>query len=94
MINAIILKMSELHFKMDVPPAFVDILGEIDQVQMVLVAGGLNDFERRVNQEYARVAGDQALFWLIEDTWHLGGYKTHPEEYSRMMLEFFGDALK
>jgi len=93
-VNAMILKMSEFHFKMKAPPAFVDILGEIDQVRMVFVAGGLNDFEKRVNQGYAGITGDNAEFWLIEDAWHLGGYQTHPEEYRRRMLDFFNNALK
>lgn len=94
LINALILKIDEIHIRRKAPPAFIELLPELDHVKMVLVAGGLDDFERRVNQQYARVIGENAQFWLIEEAWHVGGAAVIPEEYRQRMVDYFAAALK
>lgn len=93
-INALILKMAEIHFGRSAPPAFVDILAELDQTKMTIIAGGLDDFENRVSQKYASVIGSNAEVWLIENAWHVGGSMVIPDEYSQRMLEFFDTSLE
>jgi pimeloyl-ACP methyl ester carboxylesterase len=93
-INALIYKMAEIHFGRSAPPAFVDILTELDQTKISIVAGGLDDFENRVSQKYAGAIGANAKVWLIENAWHVGGPMVIPDEYSQRMLEFFDTSLE
>ena len=86
--------MAEIHLGRPAPPAFVQILAELDRPEMVIIAGGLDDFEHRVSQKYASVVGANAQIWLIEDAWHVGGPAIIPDEYSRRMLEFFKTSLE
>jgi hypothetical protein len=72
----------------------VQILAELDCPKMVIVAGGLDDFESRVSQKYAGVVTSNTELWLIKDAWHLGGPTVTPDEYSRRMLEFFETSLE
>lgn len=94
LINGLILKMAELHLGRPAPPAFVEILAELDRPPMVIVVGGLQDFEYRVGKKYERVVGDDAQVWLIEDAWHLGGPAVIPDDYSQRMLDFFETSLE
>ena len=94
LINALILKMAEIHLGRSAPPAFVQILVELDHPKIVIIAGGLDDFEHRVSQKYAGVVGANEQIWLIEDAWHMGGPMAIPDEYSRRMLEFFETSLE
>jgi pimeloyl-ACP methyl ester carboxylesterase len=94
LINALILKMAEIHLGLSAPRAFVHILPELDQVQITIVASGLDDFENRVNQKYARVIGPNAQVWLIENAGHVGGSSVIPDEYRQRMLEFFEVSLE
>ena len=91
--NSMIYKMAEIHLNLSAPPAFIDILPELDQIRMTIIAGGLDDFENRVSQKYASVIGSNAEVWLIENAWHVGGPVIVPEEYSGRMLEFFETTL-
>jgi pimeloyl-ACP methyl ester carboxylesterase len=94
LINALILKMAEIRLWRSAPPAFVQILTELDRPHMVIVAGGLEDFENRVSQKYASVVAANAEIWLIEDAWHVGGPSVRPDEYRRRMVEFFETSLE
>jgi hypothetical protein len=94
LINGLILRMAELHLGRPAPPAFVDILAELDHPPMVIVVGGLLDFEYRVGKKYEGVVGDNAQVWLIEDGYHLSGPSVVPDEYSRRMLGFFETSLE
>lgn len=92
-INRLILKMAEIRLGQPAPPAFTSIIRELDQPRMVLVAGAQDDFERRVNQRYADIAGSKAQVWIIPDAGHVGGLAAHPVEYTRRMLAFFQATL-
>jgi uncharacterized protein len=91
LINALILKSAQWYLGLNAPPAFVDILADpdLDHVNMVIVAGGLDDFESRVSQKYAQAAGENAQVWLIDGAWHVGGQVVAPEDYAQRMLAFF-----
>jgi hypothetical protein len=93
LINNMILKMAELHLKQSAPPPYIEILPELDDLPLVLVAGGLDDFERRANQQYAAVVRENAEAWIIEDAWHVGGPRTIPDAYRQRMLTFFEESL-
>jgi len=88
-INRMILKMVEIHLKRPAPPAFIQILADLNAPPIVLVAGGLDDFERRANLQYASILNENAQVWLIDSAWHCGGPVVVPEEYSQRMLKFF-----
>jgi pimeloyl-ACP methyl ester carboxylesterase len=93
LINALILKMAEIHLSRAAPPAFVEILPRLDRPQIVLVGAGQQPFEERITQKYAGLTGPNAQVWLIEEAYHTGGPITRPAEYRERMLAFFGDAL-
>ena len=94
LINALALKMAEIHLGRPAPPAFVQILAELDHPKIVIVTSGLDDFEYRVNQKYAGLVGANTRLWFIENAWHVGGPGVIPDEYSRQMLEFFRTSLE
>jgi hypothetical protein len=92
-INGLILKMAEIRLGRPAPPAFMQILAGRDHPPLVIVASGLDDFERRVSQKYAPIVGPNAQVWLIADAWHLGGLVVAPEAYRQRMLAFFEAAF-
>ena len=59
----------------------------------MIVAGGRDDFERRVSRKYAEVVGPNGQVWLIDEAGHVGGPAVSPEEYRRRMVTFFDTAL-
>lgn len=91
--NGLVLMMAEIHLGAPWPPAFRQILAELDQPSVFIVAAGQDDFERRVNQNYAGLLGANTQLWLIEAAGHLGGPMIMPDEYERRMLAFFAAAL-
>jgi pimeloyl-ACP methyl ester carboxylesterase len=93
LINALILKMAEFHLGRSAPPAFVQILADLDRPPLVIIASGMDDFERRVSHNYAGVIGSNAQLWLIEEAGHVGGPAVFPDEYSQRMLTFFHATL-
>lgn len=93
LINGIMLRMAELHLDMRSPPPFVEILTSLDAPAVTLVAGGLDDFERRVNEKYSRLVGGSAEVWMIPQAWHVGGPLVIPEIYTQRMLGFFNENL-
>ena len=60
----------------------MEILSHLEQPNMVIIAGGLDDFESRVSEKYAQAIGANAHVWLIEDAWHVSGPVVVPEEYA------------
>ena len=93
-INLMILNAAEIRLGQSAPPAYIDILAELEELPLVLVAGGLDDFERRVTQKYAEVLNDNAQVWIIEDAPHVGGLFVRPDEYSQRMLVFFEESFE
>jgi pimeloyl-ACP methyl ester carboxylesterase len=93
LINACILRMAEFHLGRPAPPSFTYMLAELDHPPMVIVAGELADFERRVSRGYADAAGENVQVWRIEQAGHVGGPSVIPDEYGRRMLEFFESSL-
>ena len=94
LMNALILKMAEFHTGRPSPPAFAQILPALQKPQIMLVAGGRDDFEKRVNHKYAELSGPNVQFWFIEDAFHTAGPRLIPDEYSQKMLDFFAQALE
>lgn len=92
-LNAMILKMAEIQLGELLPPAFGQILPELDHTPMMLVSAGLDDYENRMSKYYARVHGSNEEIWLIENAWHTGGPAVVPDEYRRRMLAFFQAAF-
>jgi len=94
LINAMIFKMMEFRLGRVAPPAFTQILSEMDQPPITIVAGELNDFEKRVNQKYAQVIQPTTRIWMIENAQHVGGPGIIPGEYRQRMLELFRGAFE
>jgi hypothetical protein len=93
LINAMIWKMAEVYYGESAAPPFVEILAAIDEPELTIVAGVLDDFEYRVSKKFVEVTGENAHIWQIENAWHVAGPVVVPEEYSRRMLEFFESTL-
>jgi uncharacterized protein len=89
LINKMILAMSELYYHQPVPAAFSDILPELRNAAIMMVAGGDERFERLVNEQYRDTAGANIEVWIIEGALHVGGPFVIPEEYADRMLYFF-----
>ncbi|MBI5563280.1 MAG: alpha/beta fold hydrolase [Chloroflexi bacterium] len=92
-VNGLILNMAELRLGRAVPPAYSQILAELDR-PIRLVAGGLDDFERRANQRYAQLGNPNVQVWQIDQAPHVGGAFVIPDEYRQRMLDFFQATLK
>jgi len=86
--NSLILKMIEFQLGRNAEPPFSEILPQID-TPLTLVAGGLNDFENRVNQQYRAVVTENTEIWIIPNAPHVGGFLVIPDEYTERMLAFF-----
>lgn len=86
--------MAEIRLGRSAPPAFVQMLAELDHPEIMIVAGGLDNFENRVSQKYANVGGANEQIWIIEDAWHVGGPLVIPDEYNRRMLAFYETSFR
>ncbi len=93
-LNAAVLKMGELEAGEPLPPSFGQMLKELDRPPLMLVASGLQDFERRTYEGYLKLHGPSQTMWLIENAPHTGGPGVMPDEYRRRMLQFFDQAFK
>lgn len=94
LINAMIVRMMEFRLGREAPPAFTHILSEMNRPPITIVAGGLNDFEKRVNQKYAQIIQPNTRIWMIENAQHVGGPGVAPDEYRQRMLNFFREAFE
>jgi pimeloyl-ACP methyl ester carboxylesterase len=94
LINGIILKMAEIQVGRSAPPAFSEILPQLKNVPIVLVAAELDDFEVRVNRQYAEILPPNIESWIIPDAYHVGGPLIIPQEYSQKMLGFFSASFE
>jgi uncharacterized protein len=92
-LNRIILRMAEFQLGRRSPPSFSTILAGWSQPPLVLVAGGLDDFEKRTNLKFAQILPPQVKFWLIPNAGHVGGSSIAPDEYRTRMLDFFARNL-
>jgi hypothetical protein len=72
---------------------FIDIIPKIKHPKVVLVAGGLDESERRTNEKLIPVLGDNKKLWIIDNAWHIGGKFEVPDEYRAKMLAFFSEAF-
>ena len=93
-INGLLLSVSELYVGHAVPPAYSHILAQANLPPIMLVAGGLDDFERRANQRYAQLGNPHVQVWLIDQAPHVGGAFVIPGEYRQRMFAFFQATLK
>ena len=88
-INQRLLDMIEFRLGEPIPPPYTEILKGPTQPRLMLVAGGLEDFEKRVNQQYMAVVNKNTEVWVIEGAYHVGGPNVIPDEYAARMLAFF-----
>lgn len=93
LLNWIIIRMGERQLGRAAEPPIVEMLPEID-IPVVLIAGGLDDFESRANQQYAEVAPDNIDVWIIPNAPHVGGATVITDVYTERMLSFFEDTLR
>jgi uncharacterized protein len=65
-----------------------ELVLEIAPRPILFISTGQED-EQYFNRRFFEQAGPTAQLWELPDTGHVAGITTHPEEYSRRMLEFF-----
>jgi hypothetical protein len=70
------------------------LIPQIAPRHLMLVAGGLDDYEADFNQGYESFLGENGDLWIIENAGHVGGLFAQPEEYPARMIEFFDVALR
>lgn len=92
-INQRLLDMVELRLGEPIPPPYTEILADLTEPRLTLVAGSLEDFEKRVNQQFATVAPENVDVWIIEGAYHVGGPVVIPDEYAARMLAFFDETI-
>ncbi|MCI0714318.1 MAG: alpha/beta fold hydrolase [Chloroflexi bacterium] len=64
-----------------------------DTTRLLLIAAGNVEEEIDYNNMFADAAGDRAEVWVVPDVGHTSGWGHHREEYTRRILEFFGEML-
>ncbi|GIK59067.1 MAG: alpha/beta fold hydrolase [Chloroflexi bacterium] len=82
---------------MALPPAMIDLIGDIAPRPIMLVAGGtprpLVGSEAVIQERYATFAGKNASVWVIDEAFHCDGPAYRPEEYAERMVDFFDAAF-
>lgn len=92
-INTLILRLADFHLGRPTPPPFIEILPKLSEPPLVLVAGGMDPFERQVNETYAALAPANIQTWIIDSAWHTGGPAVVEGEYRQRLLAFFSELL-
>ncbi|HWV15003.1 MAG TPA: alpha/beta fold hydrolase [Cellvibrio sp.] len=75
------------------PPLFTQIIAQIKRPPLMLVASGLDEGERQLNEKFIPLMGGNKSIWFIDNAWHIGGRFEVPQEYGDKMLDFFARAL-
>ena len=92
-INGQSLWLAEVYLGEQTVP-FKQLIPQIAPRQLMLIAGGLDRYEPDFNREYEPYLGENGDLWIIENSGHVGGLFTEPEQYSARMIEFFDTALR
>lgn len=76
------------------PPKLADLVPKIaPRPTLFIWASKLSGVER-MNPTYHRLAGRNSLIWELDDTRHIRGLATHPEQYEQRVISFFDAALQ
>ncbi|MDZ5619397.1 CocE/NonD family hydrolase [Nocardioides sp. HM23] len=75
------------------PPNLVDLMPAIAPRPVLLIWAPNSPNGEGLNPTYQRQIGPSADIWTLHDAPHVGGLKTHPEEYERRVVDFFDQAL-
>ena len=82
---------------MEIPPAMIDIIGNIEPRPIVLVGGGqphpIFGTEGERMERFADFAGENTEVWVIEEATHCDGPNFIPDEYANRMVSFFDEAF-
>lgn len=76
------------------PPRLTDLVPGIAPRPSLLIWASRLSAVERMNPTYHRLAGPRSSIWELDDTRHIRGLATHPEEYERRVIGFFDAALK
>lgn len=77
----------------DPPESLVELAPRIAPRPVLLIWAPNSRNQEDLNPTYQRGIGPTASLWTLPDAPHVGGLRTHPEEYERRVVEFFDDAL-
>jgi len=75
------------------PPSLVDVLHRVAPRPALLIWAPNGGNRETMNPLYKRLIGPSASLWAMDDVQHIKGLQTHPEEYERRVIGFFGHAL-
>lgn len=83
-----------LLFSNEPPPSdLVETVHLIAPRPVLLIWAPNSPNEEGLNPIYQRQIGPSADLWTLEDAPHVGGLRTHPDEYERRVVGFFDRAL-
>lgn len=77
----------------DTPESLVDLAPQIAPRPVLLIWAPNSPNQEALNPTYQHQIGPTASLWTIPDSPHVGGLRTHPEEYERRVIDFFDNAL-
>ena len=75
------------------PPRLVDLVPEIAPRPALFIWAPNGGNIETMNPSYHRLAGPGSEIWAIDDSPHIEGISTHPEEYEQRVVGFFDRAL-
>jgi uncharacterized protein len=70
-------------------PSTIEQLEKLSDRPVMMIVGGRDDFEVKVNRFFMERAPDTIEFWTIPCAGHNGGWGCAPDEYAAKMVEFF-----
>ncbi len=73
------------------PLSILDAVGQITPRPVFLIGGttGGSTLEQRSISQFLAVANEPKEMWVIPNTKHISGLKTHPQEYEENVIGFF-----
>ena len=75
------------------PPQLTELVPEIAPRPALFIWAPNGGNVETMNPRFHRLAGPNAEIWAIDDTRHIKGISTHPEEYDDRVTGFFDKAL-
>lgn len=92
-INAAIETSVSVYLGLAPPPPFSEQIPRLAPRPVLMIVGAADDFERRANERYTALLGENAEQWVLEGVPHVGGPNYRSDEYLSRMLAFFEQAL-
>jgi len=75
------------------PPRLTDLVPRIAPRPSLLIWASTLSATERMNPTYHRLAGPSSSIWELDDSRHIRGLATHPEQYEKRVIGFFDAAL-